>query len=288
MTLGQVEGIGPRIFRRLVREFGTARKVLSASPNDIRDIRGIGNKRAQLIRKASGNVGQTGNNIAAIKNRGIDVITFSDASYPRNLLTLREDAPIFLYVKGTLKVEDEKCVAIVGTHKATQRGMKDALKLARILAEEGVTIASGLALGIDTEAHRGALDKGRTIGVLGSGLDKIYPKENKQLADTITKVGALISEYEPSTGVSVGRLMSRNRVVVGISKALIVVEALINSAGTMEALERAKQQRKTVYALKPTGLSETAGGFEELIKVGAIALERANLLEVVLQSVKGQ
>ena len=288
MTLGQVEGIGPRIFRRLVREFGSARKVLSASPKDIRDIRGIGNERAQLIRKASGNVGQTGNNIAAIKNRGIDVITFSDASYPRKLLKLEDDAPIFLYVKGTLKVEDEKCVAIVGTHKATQRGMKDALKLARSLAEEGVTIASGLALGIDTEAHRGALEKGRTIGVLGSGLERVYPRDNKELADRIIKRGALISEYEPNTGVSVGRLMSRNRVVVGISKVLIVVEALINSAGTMEALERAKQQRKTVYALKPKGLSEAAGGFEELIKVGAVALERADLLEMVLQSVKGK
>ncbi len=288
MTLGQVEGIGPRIFRRLVRELGSARKVLSASPKDIRDIRGIGNERAQLIRKASGNVGQTGNNIAAIKNRGIDVITFSDASYPRKLLKLEDDAPIFLYVKGTLKVEDEKCVAIVGTHKATQRGMKDALKLARSLAEEGVTIASGLALGIDTEAHRGALEKGRTIGVLGSGLERVYPKDNKELADRIIKRGALISEYEPNTGVSVGRLMSRNRVVVGISKVLIVVEALINSAGTMEALERAKQQRKTVYALKPKGLSEAAGGFEELIKVGAVVLERADLLEMVLQSVKGK
>ncbi len=170
-------------------------------------------------------------------------------------------------------------MAVVGTHHASYEGIKDATNIGKELAKRGAVVASGLARGIDTGAHLGALAKeGKTYAVLGSGLSKIYPEENLNLAVEISKNGALLTEYPLNAPVNVGQLMARNRIVVGISQTVIVVENVNGTSGTMDAAQKTIDQGKTLFVV----MRENNKSSEELVKIGAIPIKGAEDLDLVL------
>jgi DNA processing protein len=203
---------------------------------------------------------------------GIRVITWEDATlYPQNLL-LCDDAPPVLFTRGNPQPSDSRAVAIIGTRTPRPESAELAQTLAYELASRGWTIVSGLALGIDAAAHHGALAaNGRTLAVLGSGLMRVYPPANHDLAHRIAADGVLLSELHPDEKVSPQHLIARNRITSGLSRAVIVVQSGEDS-GSMSTARRARQQGRTVFAV----LGGDAG-CEALLADGAHALEPAAL-----------
>jgi len=195
-------------------------------------------------------------------------ITIDDAEYPKNLRNIY-NPPKQLYVNGTLQPEDEMAVALVGSRRASMYGLEMCEKLAFELALRGVTVVSGMARGIDSAAHRGALKaKGRTIAVLGSGHDNIYPPENKDLYKEISKSGAVVTEFENDVQPLPANFPQRNRIISGLSLGVVVVEAAKNSGALITAGLAAEQGRE-VFALPGKISSLTSTGTNELIKDGA-------------------
>ncbi len=198
-------------------------------------------------------------------------LTQQDAAYPVRLREMKRP-PALLFGQGELRPEDGEAVAIVGTRKPAAAAAKLTLALSYELAERGFTIVSGLALGIDTEAHRGALQTrfGRTVAVLGSGLDTIHPKSNLALARQICQRGALLSEHPAETPLSPQYLVARDRLISGLSRALMVMETALDG-GAMYAAAFAQQQNRLVFALPGSP------GCDALINQGALPLDPSNL-----------
>ena len=215
-------------------------------PGQLQQVSGVGPKTAAAITQID--LDQVEADLTQFKQAGLITITWEDRdNYPTNLLRA-DDAPPVLYVKGDLSPSDTRAVAIVGTRQPDQSAALFAHNLAFELASRGWTIVSGLALGIDTAAHRGALAaKGRTLAVLGSGLLKVYPDQNIHLAGDISESGALLSELHPHTTVSAQNLIARNRITSGLSKAVIVVQAHDDS-GSVSTARRAWKQGRAVFA----------------------------------------
>lgn len=270
IALKEFARVGPKTFRRLIERFGSTERVLSASVDELLEVPRVGERKAQEIIEAGGRIDDARRYLKEIRTRGIRAITMFDEIYPSSLQEL-EDPPPVLYVRGDLLAADTRAVAIVGTHRAGERGREMAVKIGRRLVGRGITVVSGLARGIDAAGHRGALDGGgRTLAVLGSGLERIYPAENVPLANEIVSSGALLSEYAPDVPVNVGGLMARNRIVTGLARVVIAVEALVNSAGTMDAATRARHQGRKMYVIR---WHDDAEGADRLIAQGAIPLE---------------
>ena len=206
-----------------------------------------------------------------IANAGIHVLTWRDAEYPANLRSLDSSPPV-IYVRGTLHEDDVWSVAIVGTRRASVYGREVAGRVAGELAAAGVTIISGLAMGVDTIAHRAALAAGhRTIAVLGSGVDQIYPPENRGLAAQIVEHGAIISEYALGTRPEASNFPPRNRVISGLSKAVVIVEAPRRS-GALITARFAAEQGRDVFAVPGNIVNPGSAGCNELIQNGAAPL----------------
>jgi DNA processing protein len=202
---------------------------------------------------------------------GVEIVVCIDSRYPRNLLNIY-DYPPFIYVAGTL-VPDELCVAVVGSRLASVYGRFTTEKLSRELALKGVTVVSGLARGIDAAAHRGALaGRGRTIAVLGTGIDTIYPPENKKLAEMIVENGALVSEFSMGTPPNASNFPARNRIISGISMGVVVVEAGEKS-GSLITARIAAEQGRSVFAVPGEMGAAGSRGTNHLIKQGATLLE---------------
>lgn len=200
--------------------------------------------------------------------QNIKVITKIDSDYPRLLSEINQPPPV-LYLKGDFTLEDEWAVAIVGTRKLTHYGRQATEEFARVLAEHKITVISGLARGIDAIAHRSALEAGgRTFAVLGSGVDRIYPAEHKPLAENICNNGAIISDYAPGTAPDSGNFPPRNRIISGLSRATIVIEAGEQS-GALITAEFAADQGRDVYALPGSIYSLQSKGTNKLIQQGA-------------------
>ncbi len=211
----------------------------------------------------------------------IDIFTMNDPAYPE-LLKKISDPPVYIYVKGILKPEDYNALAIVGTRQPTHYGRTITHRLSYDLAATGLTIVSGLARGIDTQAHRGALSaKGRTIAVLGCGIDVAYPPENKDLMDEIAHNGAVITEYPFGTNPESGRFPARNRIISGLARGTVVVEAAEDSGSLITANNAIEQGRK-LFAV-PGNIGHAASrGSNNLIKKGAILVEdAADVLDVL-------
>jgi len=203
-----------------------------------------------------------------LNNNKIKILHLQDKDYPENLKHIYQP-PSTIYVRGELLPEDSIAVAIVGSRRATYYGLKNAQELGCKLASCGVTVVSGLARGIDTAAHKGALAAGgRTIAVLGSGLDVIYPPENKQLAEDITKSGAVISEFAPNTRPTRYNFPKRNRIISGLTLGVVIVEADKRS-GSLITANFALGQGREVFALPGKIDSATSCGTHDLIKQGA-------------------
>lgn len=216
--------------------------------------------------------------IKKIVSSDIDVITLNDGRYPEYLRNI-PDPPVVIYVCGTLE-KDEACIAVVGSRKASSYGLGMAEKLSFELARAGLCVISGMARGIDSKAHRGALSAGgRTIAVLGCGSDRVYPEENRELAKQILSNGAIISEYVPGTPPLPINFPFRNRIISGISRGVLVIEAGERS-GSLITAYCALEQGREVFAMPGNINSSTSRGTNRLIREGArIVTETGDILE---------
>lgn len=271
IALNMITSLGPVRVRNLVEALGKPEAVFAASEMDLRQAQGIGADLAAKIIAQRGEVDPIKEEEKAAKHDA-RIITFEEDEYPEQLKTIY-DPPIALYVRGTLEKKDKHAVAIVGTRQATHYGLSVADKLSYQLGKVGFCVVSGLARGIDTAAHRGALKGGgRTIAVLGSALDTLYPKENAELADAIAKQGAVISEYTMGREADRTTFPYRNRVVSGLSVGVILVEAAVGS-GAMITAEDAAEQGRIIFAVPGRIDSPSARGCHKLIKNGARLIE---------------
>jgi len=212
-----------------------------------------------------------------LKKLGVSILTIKDKNYPR-LLTEIADPPALLYVKGEIKAEDELAIAVVGSRKYSSYGARVTQEITAKLSEQGIAIISGLALGIDTFAHQAALESasGRTIAVLGCGLDQIYPSSNQQLARRIINGrGAIISEYPIGTPALKYNFPVRNRIIAGLSLGVLVVEATLKS-GTFLTAKSALEYNREVFAVPGSIYSANSEGANNLIKMGAKVVIDAN------------
>lgn len=271
VALATTPGIGPRTFAALVERFGSPRQVFGASKEELLETPRVTEEIVTLLRACDFDTIE--DELYALSEEGITVLTRDDAAYPANL-ALIPDAPPVLFVRGTLHADDARAIAIVGTRQASERGKMIAAQLARGFVGRGYTVVSGLARGIDTAAHIGALEGGgRTLAVLGSGIRVIHPRENSALADAIANGrGAVLSEFHPNAPPQGRSLMTRDRIISGLARGIIVVEAARDS-GSLDTAKRAQRQRRLVFAVCGGG-----EGIEELLHSGARALD-ADALE---------
>lgn len=268
-----VPGVGRTTFRRLIERFGSPEAALAASGDDLRRLDGISEKVVAGITGSS----WRGNAEAALhraREAGAQVITFLSPSYPGNLRAAG-DAPVFLYARGSILRQDDRAVAIVGTRTPTAYGMSMARRISSGLAEAGITIVSGLARGIDTQAHRSALSAGgRTIAVLGSGIDVPYPLENHELLEKIACSGAVLAENPPGTQPEPGYFPARNRIISGLALGTVIIEAAEDS-GSLITAEYARQQQRVLFAVPGNTGSPGSKGTNNLIRKGAVLVESA-------------
>ncbi|MBI3409543.1 MAG: DNA-protecting protein DprA [Planctomycetes bacterium] len=278
LTLHLVPGIGPRLSAALLRKFGSAAKVLKAGSEALQTIPHLGPQIAERLREslASRNVDEE---LAEIARFGVSLLCHDRPGYPQVLTTLAVP-PRFLYVRGNLLESDAKSVAIVGSRSCTSYGRRVAEKLALDLAHAGFTVISGLARGIDVCAHRGALQaKGRTIAVLAGGLSKIYPPEHAEVAEQIVAAGALISESAMRMEPMAGMFPARNRIISGLARAVVLVEAAEKS-GALITARHAVEQGREVFCIPGPVDSLASGGTLKLLRDGAKLIRNADdLLE---------
>lgn len=271
MILSSISGIGSAKLRALVQHFGSGLQALLASAAEIASLPGFGSRigmhwdqwvEATLWKQ----------NILAVAQQSATVIPYNSPHYPKRLLEI-SDAPVILYVQGKMIPVDQRCIAIVGTRQASIYGLEMAQKFANELAGAGFTIVSGLARGIDTAAHLGALERGRTLAVIGSGLSDIYPAENRALAQRIASQGAVISEFPMLTPPDRQNFPQRNRIVSGMTIGVLLIEAPVKS-GAMITMEKAECYGRPLFALPGRIDSDNFRGNHALIKQG-----RAQLVE---------
>ena len=266
VSLNMVYEIGSIRLKKLLEAFGKPENILNASVYKLKMVSGIGEQIASKV--ASLKKQDISKEFLSVEKLGLKIITLEDSDYPENLKEI-SDPPIVLYVKGELKAEDKLGVGIVGSRRATFYGLQKAQEFASGLCAQGFTIVSGMARGVDTQAHRGALKSGgRTIAVIGSGFNHIYPEENIELAAEISKSGAVISEFPVNALPLKQNFPCRNRVISGLSLGVLVAEAARNS-GALITADFALEQGREVFALPGKVDSFNSCGTNELIKQGA-------------------
>lgn len=244
--LTTIPDLGSVRIRALIKFFGSASAALTANANEIALLPGFNAKIvANWSEHIQGALWEKNLNLA--ERLGIKIIYYNQTAYPKSLLTI-PDYPLILYVYGDLQQKDQKNIAIVGTREPSQFSYKKAYQIGFELALADYTIISGLAAGIDTAAHCGALQAGRTIAVLGSGLAHLYPKENKSLAAIIAQNGAVISEFPIMTPPDRLKFPQRNRIISGMSMGTLLVEGSLKS-GAMIAVEKAQMYKRPIFAL---------------------------------------
>ena len=271
LRLHLATGIGPRLFSALVERFGSAEAAAEASATDLAETPGIGEESAQKIRQSL-DLAEPEAELERARAAGVQLIFRGEADYPI-ALTYLTDAPPLLYVKGTLVAEDAQAVGVVGMRKCSLYGQDQAERIAGGLARVGFTIVSGLARGIDSAAHRGALAAGgRTIAVLGNGLATVYPPENRRLADAVAAQGALVSEFPMETAPQAENFPRRNRILAALGLGVVVVEAGVRS-GSLITARLAAELGKEVFAVPNRVDAPGAAGVHALIRDGAKLVE---------------
>ncbi len=247
VVLTSIPFLGPVKIKTLIETFGSSLNALSKDPAIIEGMRGFGTRIAHGFRTWQDNATWK-ETLSLSKKYGVEVISYASSNYPISLLNI-DDHPLVLYVLGDLKKTDHSSVAVVGTRQASIYGLEMAERISSELAEKGLTVVSGLARGIDTAAHIGALRKGRTIAVIGSGLSNIYPKENLKLAEDIAKNGAVISEFPMMAPPEKQNFPRRNRIISGMSLGTLLIEAPSCNSGSMITMEKAISQKKQLFAI---------------------------------------
>jgi DNA processing protein len=267
LQLLSVPGIGPTRVRALVGHFRSTAAILSAPVHALCQVEGIERTLAENIHQAN-NAALAQQQIELTERHSCRIVTFWDAEFPAILKKIY-DPPVVLFVKGELRADDEWAIAIVGTRAPTEYGKLTTERLAAALAGRRMTIVSGLARGIDTVAHQTALKSGgRTIAVLGSGLDTIYPPENHRLAQEIVQHGALVSEYFFGTKPDAVNFPRRNRIISGMTFGALVIEAGEES-GALITAQTALEQGRDVFAVPGSIFSPKSLGPHRLIQDGA-------------------
>jgi DNA processing protein len=273
LTLHRVAGLGVHSLHTLLGHYGSVEGIFDASRSDLKSVlRGASNAVEQIL--AGPDSQALEHDLAWLAQPDHHLITLQDAAYPRLLREIAQP-PIVLYVVGAPAHLTNAQLAIVGSRNPTAAGVENAAAFARALVQAGLTITSGLALGIDGAAHRGALDAGGcSVAVLGSGIDQIYPAQHARLADEISTHGALLSEFALGTPPKGENFPRRNRLISGLSVGTLVVEAALQSGSLITARYAAEQGRE-VFALPGSIHSPLARGCHALIRDGAKLVETA-------------
>jgi len=279
IALNMLPTMGPVRLRKLLEVFGSPERVLAAKRDHLRNVDGIGNEVAEQIITWESIV-DLGAELQRIRDFGARVITQTSAEYPESLRQIHSP-PIVLYVWGDILERDHHAIGIIGARRTTHYGMESAKKLSYQIAYAGLTIVSGLARGIDTAAHHGAIAAhGRTIAVIGSGLLEIYPPENRALADKIRNGnGAVVSEFSMQVQPDRQTFPMRNRIISGWSHGILVVEAGLNSGALITATQ-AIDQGRSVYAVPGHINAPSAMGSNRLIQQGAkLVMSASDILD---------
>lgn len=278
IALNMIPKMGPVRVRKLLEFFENPQAILQARPGQLREVPGIGKDVAESIVTWEQQVDLAAE-LRRIAEFGAQVVTQSSPEYPPMLREIHT-APIVLYIWGKLTERDQHAIGVVGSRQGSHYGLESAKKLSYQLAYAGLTVVSGLARGIDTAAHQGALAaKGRTIAVLGSGLHKLYPPENQPLAEKIAESGAVVSEFSMEVKADTQTFPMRNRIVAGWGSGVLVVEAGSNSGALITAAQ-AHDQNRSVYAVPGQIDRPGAAGSNRLIQQGAkLVMSAGDILE---------
>ena len=278
MVLNMIPRLGPVRVRRLLEAMESPGRILSATESELRQVEGVGGEVAASIRGWEAQV-DLADELKLVEEAGARVVTMRSPEYPA-LLREIHDPPVVLYVLGDLQDRDRHAVGVVGTRKPSHYGGECAKKLSYQLANAGITVVSGLARGVDTFAHQGALAaKGRTIAVIGSGLLSIYPPENRELAEKIAASGAVVTEFSMRVKPDRQTFPMRNRIISGCSFGVLVVEAGGRS-GALISANQAGEQGRSVYAVPGRIDHPNAIGTNRLIQQGArLVLSAGDILD---------
>jgi DNA processing protein len=268
ISLNMTPGVGPRAATKLLERFGSAESVFHARRTELESLRLKPETIESLVKREFHDKAEE--ELREVRDLGGDVLILDDGSYP-NLLREISDPPITLYVKGDWQsCLDAPCVAVVGSRRCSTYGENASLMLSRDLAEKGICIVSGLARGIDSAAHKGAIEAGgKTVAVLGTGIDNVYPKENARLVEQIlASGGAVVSQFPLGTPPLKDNFPYRNRIISGLSLGVLIVEASERS-GSLITARLAMEQNREVFAVPGNITSRNSFGTNFLIKSGA-------------------
>jgi DNA processing protein len=272
LRLSLIDGLGAQSLRKLLVACGSPREILAAGARDLAAV--VPHKLVSAIRDGGAADEAIDKVVQWLADAANHVVTLADAEYPQALLQIADPPPL-LYVKGRLDLLNQPGFAIVGSRNATAQGLGNAEAFANTLSDAGLTIVSGLALGVDAAAHRGGLaGTASTIAVVGTGLDVVYPARNRELAHRIAGQGALVSEFALGTPALAGNFPRRNRLICGLSRGVLVVEAAVSS-GSLITARLAADQGREVFAIPGSIHSPLAKGCHVLIKQGAKLVESA-------------
>ena len=268
-----IKGIGAVRMQALIQYFGDLEAAWKASPAELAEAR-LGKILIERVVQAREGV-DLEKLWEKIEKQGIKILTWQDESYPQRLKEIDQPPPV-LYIRGEYLPDDLFAVAIVGTRRVTPYGRQITEELSAFLAANGITVISGLARGVDAIAHQSTLKAGgRSIGVLGSGVDKIYPPEHRGLAEQMIKHGAIISDYAPGTPPDASNFPPRNRIISGLSLAVVVIEAG-ETSGALITAEFAAEQGREIFAVPGSILAPQSKGTNKLIQNGALPLLSVN------------
>jgi DNA processing protein len=283
LALKFTEGVGNVGIRNLLSAFGTAAAVFRVSREDLKQVQGINDRAARNILAFRG-WHRVDRELDMAAKKNVSIITAKDVRFPRYLLNIY-DYPAVLYLRGALRGDDVD-VAVVGSRMASTYGKYTTERLSRELALRGITVVSGLARGIDSAAHRGALlAKGRTIAVLGSGIDVIYPPEHRELYERISECGAVITEFPFETPPNAPNFPTRNRIISGMSLGVVIVEAS-DKSGSLITARLALEQGREVFAVPGSIDASGSRGTHKLIREGAKLIESVHdILEEIIPQV---
>jgi DNA processing protein len=271
IALRLTPGIGNVACKNLLEAFGTPERIFAAPAEKLAEIAGISPKIIKALHSSSKNP-EIELELEKIAGTDIRIVAYNEPEYPQTLKNIY-DPPPYVYIRGKLEPEDCSAIAVVGSRRASDYGLRAASDISRELARSGLTIVSGMAAGIDSAAHRGALaSKGRTIAVLGCGVDVCYPAENRRLYDEIARTGAIVSEYTPGTEPDSYHFPARNRIISGLARGILVVEAGPKS-GSLITARLALEQGRDVFAVPGSIYSYKTKGANQLIRSGAALVE---------------
>lgn len=271
LLLSQIQGLGNEGLRRLLQAFGSPEAILNASVASLSQY--VKPKVAQAIVQEP-DLALLEATAVWLKDSLNHIVTLADADYPQALLNI-SDPPLFLYVKGRLDLLNARALAVVGSRNSTAQGVRNAEAFSKSIAEAGLCVVSGMAHGIDAAAHRGGLQGvASSIAVVGTGLDKVYPAANRDLAHQLAQHGAIISEFPLGTPPLASNFPRRNRIISGLSEGCLVIEASLQS-GSLITARMALEQGRDVFAIPGSIHSPQSKGCHALIKQGAKLVESA-------------